>query len=50
MSYNMSAVTECPSSAGILCDKAVMLREMVKGGSVFMFSPVKLSSSEYTGR
>jgi hypothetical protein len=44
----MDDVTGCPSSAGFLCDKAVALREMVKGASVFMFSPVKLTSSEYT--
>ena len=44
----MAAVTGCPSSAELLCDKAVVLSEMVKGASVFMFSPVKLTSSEYT--
>lgn len=44
----MAHVTGCPRSAGFLCDKAVALREMVKRASVFMFSPVKLTSSEYT--
>jgi len=44
----MADVTGCPRSAGFLCDKAVALKEMVKGVSVFMFSPVKLTSSENT--
>jgi len=39
----MADVTGCPRSAGFLSDKSVVLREMVKGTSVFMFSPVILT-------
>jgi len=48
VSHSMADVTGCPRGAGFLCDKSVVLRGMVKGAPAFMFSPVKLTSSEYT--